>query len=217
MCHDDRVWPGFSPGFQISGLERAWGLMSAKKSRGPEPIPIHVSERQQAILQEIVQCRHSPQYEALRAGIVLEANRGERNERIAAKFGITRQTVALWRMRWANAAQRLKQCESQRDHEDLGNLIRTVLNDAPRPGCPPTFTPEQICHIVAVACESPADSGRPVSRWTPRELADEVVHRGIVSNISARSVGRFLKSGGSQASHVPILAKQRKRQRSADI
>lgn len=191
--------------------------MSASKSRGPEPKPIDVSERQQAILQEIVQCRHSPQYEALRARILLEANLGARNERIAAKFGITRQTVVMWRTRWGKSAEALKECESQKDDQDLRRLIRYVLNDAPRPGCPPTFTPEQICHILAVACESPIDSGRPVSRWTPRELADEVVHRGIVSSISARTVGRFLKYGGSQASHVPLLAKQRKRQRSGDI
>ena len=191
--------------------------MSARKSRGPEPIPIHVSERQQAILQQIVQCRHSPQYQALRAGIVLEANLGERNERIAAKFAITRQTVALWRKRWAYAADQLKEVESGRNDKDLRCFIRTVLEDDPRSGGPPTFTSEQICQILAVACDSPVDSDRPVSRWTPRELADEVVKRDIVSKISARTVGRFLKHGGSQASQVPILAKQPKRQRSGNI
>lgn len=30
---------------------------------------------------------------------------------------------------------------------------------------------EQIVQIVAVACEQPASSGRPISHWTPRELA----------------------------------------------
>ena len=64
-----------------------------------------------------------------------------------------------------------------------------------RSGTPATFTAEQIVQRVAVACEDPADSGRPLSHWTPREVADEVRKRGIVETISTRSVGRFLKSG----------------------
>jgi putative transposase len=75
----------------------------------------------------------------------------------------------------------------------LRAAVHELLRDAPRPGAPGTFTPEQICQIVAVGCEPPADSGRPVTHWTPTELADEVVKRGIVSRISPRSVGRFLK------------------------
>src|SRR5207249_986229 len=56
--------------------------------------------------------------------------------------------------------------------------------------------------IVAVACEAPTDSGRPVSHWTPREVAEEVRKRGIVETISTRSVGRFLKSGRFTAASV---------------
>ena len=41
---------------------------------------------------------------------------------------------------------------------------------------------------MAVACEPPGDSGRPLSQWTPRELAEEAVQRGIVPSISARTV-----------------------------
>ena len=70
-----------------------------------------------------------------------------------------------------------------------------VLSDEQRPGGPAKFSLEQIVQIVAVACEQPASSGRPISHWTPRELALEVVKRGIVQEISPRSVGRFLKRG----------------------
>ena len=42
--------------------------------------------------------------------------------------------------------------------------------------------------LVVIEC---VDSGRPVTHWTPRELADEVIKRGIVPSISARHVGRF--------------------------
>jgi putative transposase len=75
----------------------------------------------------------------------------------------------------------------------LEAAIEDVLSDNPRSGCPATFAPEQIARIIAVACEPPADSGRPVTHWSPTELAEEVVARGIVPSISVRHIGRFLK------------------------
>ena len=71
---------------------------------------------------------------------------------------------------------------------------------------PGTFEPEQIAQIIAVACEDPQDCGRPVSHWTPRELTDEVIKRGIVVSISPRSVGRFLKRSGFEAPPESLLA-----------
>ena len=55
-----------------------------------------------------------------------------------------------------------------------------------RPGAPATFSAEQWCQIIALACEPPEASGRPISHWTPRELADEACKRGIVATISKR-------------------------------
>ncbi len=81
--------------------------------------------------------------------------------------------------------------------------IAEVLADVPRPGAPPTFTAEQIVHIIALACTPPADSGRPVDAWTPRALATEAAKRQIVPSISARSVGRFLR----QADLKPHLSR----------
>ena len=70
--------------------------------------------------------------------------------------------------------------------------------DAPRSGRPGDFTPEQIVQIIAIACEDPAAGAeRPISHWTPREVADEAVKRKIVARISVRTVGRFLKSDRS--------------------
>ena len=51
---------------------------------------------------------------------------------------------------------------------------------------------------MAVACEPPEKSGRPIDHWTGRELADEVKKRQIVNDISPRSVGRFLKEADLQ-------------------
>jgi transposase len=78
-------------------------------------------------------------------------------------------------------------------------LASQILGDAPRPGAPLKFSAEQVCEIIAVACEQPAaESERPVSHWSRRALADEVKKRGIVSEISPRRVGRFLKQAELQ-------------------
>ena len=75
---------------------------------------------------------------------------------------------------------------------ELETRILAVLSDEPRSGAPPKFTPEQVVAIVALACEPPADSERPISHWTPTELAAEAIKRGIVDSISPRQVDRFL-------------------------
>jgi transposase len=41
------------------------------------------------------------------------------------------------------------------------------LADAPRSGAPATFTAEQICALVAMTCEKPSESERPISHWRP--------------------------------------------------
>jgi putative transposase len=84
--------------------------------------------------------------------------------------------------------------------------MEALLDDAPRSGSPGDFSAEQLTQLVSVACESPEDSGRPVTHWSPRELVDEVIKRGIVPHISPRTVGRFLKGGGSQAPSLDLLA-----------
>ena len=102
---------------------------------------------------------------------------------------------------------------AQRDADEgsdkaLTTMIEGALADQPRAGTLATFTAEQIVQIVAVACEDPADSGRPVSHWTPREVAEEVRKRGLIETISTRSVGRFLKSGGFTAPSGRVLAQR---------
>ena len=58
-----------------------------------------------------------------------------------------------------------------------------MLGDEPRSGAPGKFTPEQVARSLAVACEPPENSGRPITRWTALELTDEVVPRGIVTSV----------------------------------
>lgn len=56
-----------------------------------------------------------------------------------------------------------------------------------------TFSLEQILQLFAMACEKPDDYGRPISHWSARELADELIKLGVVETISPRHVGRLLE------------------------
>jgi hypothetical protein len=58
----------------------------------------------------------------------------------------------------------------------------------------------------AMTCEKPSESERPISHWSQREIADEAIRRGLVSNISQRSVRRFLKRGRPQTASLSLLA-----------
>jgi putative transposase len=144
----------------------------------------------------------------LRSKIILMADAGQHNQYIADDLGIHVQTPRRWRNRWAEAAERLKGLETDLDDKALHAHIAEVLSDEPRSGTPATFTAEQICQIVALSCEPPEASGRPVTHWTHAELADEVIKRNIVESISPRSVGRFLKGRGPETASDAILAEQ---------
>jgi hypothetical protein len=83
-----------------------------------------------------------------------------------------------------------------KNNKQIGQLsVRERLADAPRPGAPATITAEQVCQIVALACEAPAKSERPISQWTGREIAAEIKRRNIVAQISPRHASRLLKRG----------------------
>jgi putative transposase len=143
-----------------------------------------------------------------RGKIILMADDGLNNQYIADDLGIHVQTPRRWRNRWAEAAERLKDIETDLDDKALYAHIKEMLSDEPRSGAPATFTPEQICQIVALSCEPPGASGRPITHWTHAELADEVIKRNIVESISPRSVGRFLKGRGPETAFDSILVEQ---------
>jgi transposase len=173
--------------------------------------PITLTAPQRAALDRLARAGSTPQQVARRARLVLAAAGGTSTGAIARTWGITRRTAQRWRARWHAAQEALLAAEAEGgagDDRALTTAILAVLADEPRPGAPPTFTPEQLCQLMAIACEPPGDSGRPLSQWTARELADEAVTRQIVPRISARTVGRFLVSGGGrrEAPPEPVLA-----------
>jgi transposase len=149
-----------------------------------------LSEKEQEGLLQITKRHRSEQQGVLRARIVLAASQGSSNAHIAREVGVNVDTVRLWRDRWVGL-----------QGIDLETLsVAERLQDAPRPGVKPKFSPDQRCQMAALACEAPAQSGRPISHWTGREIADELKARGIVKQISPRHAARLLKKGGSNRS-----------------
>jgi putative transposase len=146
------------------------------------------NERQE--LESLVRSHSVAQQVAIRARLVLLAADGHGNEAIARHLHLESDTVRLWRARWDStsgpAAQRLA--------------------SAPKSGRPSRFTPEQICQLVALACERPEASGRPISHWSARELAEEAQRRGIVSTISRAHLRRLLQHARCAAPPDPVLA-----------
>jgi putative transposase len=170
---------------------------------------VQLTARQRACLEQIARRQTSPQRLVRRAKILLALETEANQCHVTRQMRLNRGPVHTWRRRWLALAPKLEQIEADGGHEKvLTTMIVEALTDHPRSGTPATFTAEQIVQIVAVACEDPADSRRPVSHWTPREVAEEVRKRGIVETISTRSVGRFLQSGRLTAASGGVLAQR---------
>jgi len=172
----------------------------------PQASVLHVSPLQRELLQKIVHRSTNAQRLVKRGQIILEAAEGVSNSKIAQHVQMDYETVRRWRDRWQKAQAHLEAMEATGKPKQLAEAIEVLLTDTKRPGAPETFTFEQFMQIIALACERPNESDRPVSSWTPTELADEAVKRGIVEHISARTVGRFLKGERFAASSQSVLA-----------
>lgn len=141
--------------------------------------PLELSVGWHGELSALVRAHSTPRKLAERAQIVLLAAEGVSVSETARRLGIWRKTAATWRKRWREANA------TQSTAERLSDMLRT--------GAPDKFTPEQVCAIIALACENPQDSNLPISHWSQSEVARQAVKRGIVSSISHGSVGRFFK------------------------
>lgn len=173
----------------------------------PQALPIRVSQRQKNLLLQIVRRTTNPHRLVRRAKLILAAASGVSNAQITLELELERGQVRQWRQRWLAATPQLREAESQGiSDRKLRELITFHLSDRIRPGTASSFSTEQVVQIVALACENPEASGYPVSHWSPTELANEAVKRGIVDKISSRSIGRFLKRSDFTAASSPLLA-----------
>jgi len=95
--------------------------------------------------------------------MLLALETGANECHVMRQMHLNRGTGRAWRQRWGAFAPKLEQLEAEEGSDKtLCTMIVEALTDHPRPGTPATFTAEQMVQIVAVACEEPGDSGRPV-------------------------------------------------------
>jgi transposase len=136
------------------------------------PFVIVLTDPERRELSRRARSTRTPYRDRLRARIVLAAADGAANAEIARRVGVDVDTVRKWRKRFA--ADRL-----------------AGLRDAPRPGRP-CWLPDVVrAEVIALACELPAESGVPLSRWSGPELARELLARSQV-RASVSTVRRWL-------------------------
>lgn len=150
------------------------------------PKLLELEKIEKAELEKILARHNTSQQVAKRAKIILMASLGKNHRTIARELDISRKMARLWRERWLKLKEK-----------DVPVVER--LSDAPRSGKPTQFTTEQVLQLFAIACEPPEKYSRPISHWTARELAEEMIEQKIVESISTRHVGRLL----SEASLKP--------------
>ena len=124
--------------------------------------------------------------------MILLAARRQGPSEIARQLGIDRKTVRRWCQRWQRGREGWQNGLNCASSQSLEMRLISLLQDAPRSGTPAQFSPEQLTRIIAVACEDPQACGRPISHWSGGEIAEEVVKRTIVAQISERTVNRLL-------------------------
>ena len=145
-----------------------------------------LSEKEKEELTKITKRHKSEKQKVLRANIILYAAKGYSNAKISKELNIHVDTARLWRDRWVGFQGIELEKLSAEDR----------LEDVPHPGKPSSITEEQRCQMAALACEAPSKSGRPISQWTGREIAEELEAQGIVEKISPRYAAHLLKKKG---------------------
>ena len=168
---------------------------------------INITSKELTVLERLRRAHTTPQHLVKRASIILLANEeGMTNQRIADQLRTTKANVTQWTKRWI---------------ERTLEPIHDRLSDLPRSGRPDTISAEQWCRIMAIACEPPADHGRPISHWTSAELASEVIKQGIVNQLSAGHLRKVLAQVTLQPHRsrywLNAKADERKDERIADI
>ena len=153
--------------------------------QGPQPTAVKLTDAERQALEKLDKAHSTEQQIALRARMIVAAGDGLNNAQVARKLHVSIDSARQWRGRWL-ALQALPLT-------DLS--VEERLQDLPRPGAPSRISADQICQIVALACEKPEQSWRPITHWTGREIADEILKRGLVERISPRHAARLLKGG----------------------
>jgi transposase len=106
-----------------------------------------LTDEEQAIIERLAHSRTAAARAVERARIIWHAAQGVTVPAIAAQLHLHEQTVRLWLKRF-NAAG------------------LDGLQDAPRPGRPATYTPDEVSTVIATALTKPETLGLPFGMWT---------------------------------------------------
>ncbi len=99
----------------------------------------------------LARSRTAPARLVERAQIVWHACQGERVPQIAQELRLSEKTVRAWLKRF--------------NREGLPGL-----DDRPHPGRQPTYSPEEVAHVIATALTDPKALGQPFGCWSVRRL-----------------------------------------------
>ena len=147
------------------------GAVDRQGNQSPFQVRLTASERK--LLKARVRTPTAEYRQVLRARIVLGASAGLANAQLARRLGVVVNTVRKWRQRFST--------------EGLAGLT-----DRPRPGRPRAYPAAVVAHAKAIACELPAVTGVPLSRWSLTELREELVASGLVEDVSLSTLWRWL-------------------------
>jgi transposase-like protein len=157
--------------------------------------PLVLSAQEKAELESLSRRHTAPRRAVERARIILLAAQNLGVPAIATTLQVCANTVRKWIKRYTRRPPMTRTTENPVQQPPAVAPPPSklpLLADAPRSGHPDTFTAQQICALIALACEKPEDHGRPITHWTARELKDQGIQAGIVASISVRQVNRLL-------------------------
>jgi transposase len=103
-------------------------------------------------IQRLAHSRTEPARMVERARMMWLAHQGQRVAAIAQELRLCPATVRVWLKRF--------------NHRGLAGL-----QEAPRPGRPATYTPEQVSEVIATCLTKPQAVGLPFASWTLDRLA----------------------------------------------
>jgi transposase len=154
---------------------------------------IHLTTVMHDLLGKLASSRRTERAIAMRAKMIIMGFQKHDNQAIGEQLGVSAKVVGKWRRRWRASFSALLAMQFTETRAAFRRAIIECLSDAPRRGSPGTFSAEEIIGLIAIASEHPEHSGRPVTEWTGKELADEAQKRGLVDSISASHVNRILR------------------------
>jgi len=113
--------------------------------------------------------------EVYRANVLLLANKGEKDTRIAEILSVHRKTVGMIKKKYVEEG------------------LESALKDKPRSGQPIKYDEKKQAEIIALACSDPPEGRK---RWSIRLLVEEIQSKDGFETINYESIRLILKKAG---------------------